>query len=135
MSQLVLLVDDDVDVLAIGRHALEAHGYRVMCCYGVEEAFEGMAEERPDLVVTDLMMHELDAGFALARRMRADPRLEHVPIIVMTGVSSQLGFDFRPRGAADLAAMRVDGFLEKPVKAEVLVARVGEVLAAQAAPR
>ncbi|HEY3353772.1 MAG TPA: response regulator [Polyangia bacterium] len=131
MTPLVLMVDDDADVLAIGRHALEAHGYRVMCCFGAEEALEGMAEERPDLVVTDLMMHELDAGFALARRMRADARLAHVPVIVMTGVASQLGFDFRPRGAADLAAMGVAAFLEKPVKAEVLVARVGEVLAAR----
>jgi two-component system OmpR family response regulator len=128
MSPLVVLVDDDVDCLEISRHALEAAGYRVTCCYGAEEALAALAAERPDVVVTDLMMSELDAGFTLARRIREDPRLARVPVIVMTGVATSLGFDFRPRNAADLAAMGVDAFLDKPVRPAALVARVGELV-------
>jgi CheY-like chemotaxis protein len=126
---LVMIVDDDVDVLEIGRMALEAGGFRVVCCGDPEEALGAMAVELPDLVISDLVMQRLDAGFELVRRMRTDQRLRSVPVLMMSGVNAQHGFDFHPRDADDLRAMQIDGFLEKPVRGARLVASVREALA------
>jgi CheY-like chemotaxis protein len=111
----VMLVDDDVDCLAIARMALEAGGYRVVCCHGRDEALAQLTEELPDVVVTDLMMGRLDAGFSLARTIKADQRLRRIPILLVTGIGSELGYDIRPRTTADLAAMGADAFLLKPL--------------------
>ena len=130
--QLVMIVDDDVDVLEIGRMALEAGGFRVVCCGDPEEALGAMAAEAPDLVISDLVMQRLDAGFELVRRMRADHRLRAVPVLMMSGVNSQHGFSFHPRDEDDLRAMQIDGFLEKPVRGPRLVQTVREALARRA---
>lgn len=132
-AALVMIVDDDVDVLEIGRMALEAGGFRVVCCGDPEEALGAMAAEPPALVISDLVMQRLDAGFELVRRMRADERLRTVPVLMMSGVNSQHGFSFHPRDEADLRAMQIDGFLEKPVRGPRLVASVREALARRAA--
>jgi CheY-like chemotaxis protein len=131
-ATLVLIVDDDVDVLEIGRLALEAGGFRVVCCGDPDEALVAMAAEPPALVISDLVMQRLDAGFALVRRMRADQRLRSIPVLMMSGVNSQHGFDFLPRDANDLRAMQIDGFLEKPVRGPRLVTSVREALARRA---
>lgn len=116
----VMLVDDDVDFLTIARMALEAGGYRVVCCHGRDEALAQLTEVRPDVVVTDLMMGRLDAGFSLTRAIKADERLRGIPILVVTGIGSEVGYDIRPRSAADLVAMGAEAFLPKPVSPAVL---------------
>lgn len=125
---LVLMVDDDADFLEINRHILEPAGYRVRCAASPGEAWECLARERPDLIITDLMMSNLDSGFSLARQLKQDVRYAAVPLIIITGVTSQAGFDFRPRSAADLAAMGADAFLEKPVQSRALLERVAALL-------
>lgn len=125
---LILLVDDDVDCHEINRTYLEAAGFRVQCCFDPEEALVAMQREKPDLVVTDLMMSSLDAGFGFARRIKEDPSFQSIPVIVLSAVSTQLGYDFRPRTAADLAAMHADAFLSKPVSAKVLIGKIRELL-------
>lgn len=127
---LILLVDDDIDCLEVNRHFLEAAGYRVACCFDPAEALEHMSRQKPDLVVTDLMMRSVDAGFTLARQIKDDPRFAGVRVVLMTAVSSQLGYDFRPRTPADLTAMHADAFLDKPVSPDNLVGKVRELLRA-----
>ena len=56
-----------------------------------------MEDEKPDLVITDLMMTSLDSGFLFARAIKEDPRYADIPVIIATSVSSALGLDFRPR--------------------------------------
>jgi CheY-like chemotaxis protein len=125
---LILLVDDDIDCLEVNRHFLEAAGYQVVCCFDPEEAWTEMGRRKPSLIVTDLMMRSTDAGFTFARRIKEDPRFAGVVVMVMTAVGSQLGYDFRPRKPEDLAAMRVDAYLDKPVSPDNLVRKVREML-------
>ncbi len=125
---VILLVDDDEDFLAINRHILEPSGYRVVCCTGPKQAWEEMARQKPDLVITDLMMNNLDAGFSLSRQIKDDPRFAGIPIIVATAVSSQIGLDFRPRTPEDLAAMNVDAYFDKPIPPKKLIEKVAELL-------
>lgn len=125
---LILLVDDDPDFLAINRHILEPAGYRVVTAEDPQAAWALLVEQHPRLVVTDLMMQDLDSGFSLARRIKEDERFRQVPVIIVTGVGSQAGFDFRPQRPADLRAMSADAFLTKPVKPAELLQKVAALL-------
>lgn len=127
MARSILLVDDDRDFLEMNRGVLEAHGYRVRCAADPRAALAAAESERPDLVVTDLMMDRLDAGFSLARAIKE--RHPDVPVILVTAVAVQRGFDFRPRGPLDLAAMHADAYFDKPVDPAALTAKVAELLA------
>ena len=125
---LVMVVDDDLDFLEICRHVLQTGGYRVACVAEPDEALKQMAAEKPDLVISDLMMKTLDAGFLFVKQLRDDARFRTLPVIIITGVASQRGYDFEPRTAEDLAAMRVDAFLTKPATPEKLLAKVRELV-------
>jgi CheY-like chemotaxis protein len=125
---LILIVDDDYDFLELNRIVLERAGYRVVTATNPDEAATRVDEARPDLIITDLMMTSVDAGFALSARLRDDPRTSDVPIILSTSVSSQLGLDFRPRSSEDLEKMHVDAYFDKPIDAPALLAKVAELL-------
>lgn len=128
----ILLVDDDKDFLELERRILESRGYRVVGFSDTQAALDALSAaepaDKPALVVTDLMMKALDAGFTFARALKTDPRTAGLPVIIVSAVSSQKGFDFRPRTAADLAAMGADAFFDKPVAPEALLAKVKELL-------
>ena len=129
MNKLIMLVDDDRDFLEINRGPLEAKGYRVICFSDPDEALAAVKRERPDLVLTDLMMKNLDSGFSLARAIKSEPALAAIPVILVTAVASQRGLDFNPRTREELAAMNAEAFFDKPVSPEALVAKVQELLA------
>jgi DNA-binding response OmpR family regulator len=115
---IILVVDDHADMRAFLRQELAA--------YRVEEAADG-AEGRarafdliPDLIITDLVMPEMD-GYDLVRQLREDARTSHVPIIMLTGRSSD---DARIAGLET----GVDDYLPKPFNARVLRSRVDNLL-------
>ena len=124
---VIAAVADDADFLELARAILESR-YHVVCYGEPVSALAGMREQPPDLVVTDLMMTSLDSGFVLSRQLKEDPALKTVPVIVVTAVASQRGFDFRPQSAEDLKAMRVEAYLEKPVSPKLLLRKVEELL-------
>jgi CheY-like chemotaxis protein len=127
-QKLILIIDDDYDFLEINRHILERAGYRVVTAGSPSQAMERIAAETPDLVITDLMMSEVDSGFSLSAELRDDPRTAAVPIIMSTSVTTALGLDFSPRSAADLETMKVDAYFDKPLDPAALVAKVRELL-------
>jgi CheY-like chemotaxis protein len=128
----ILLVDDDKDFLELERRILESRGYKVISFSDTQAALDALGAagpaETPVLVVTDLMMKALDSGFTFARALKADPRTAALPVIIVSAVSSQKGFDFRPRTDSDLAAMGANAFFDKPVAPEALLAKVKELL-------
>jgi CheY-like chemotaxis protein len=124
----ILIVDDDFDFLEINRIILEGAGYRVVTATNPDEARERIAAQVPDLIITDLMMDSLDAGFAFSASLKEDPRTAEVPVIISTSVTSQLGLDFRPRSSEDMQKMNVDAYFDKPIDGRVLVAKVAELL-------
>jgi chemosensory pili system protein ChpA (sensor histidine kinase/response regulator) len=129
---MIYLVDDDKDFLEMEKAILTHGGYRTKCFSESREALEALGSavgaEKPALVVTDLMMKSLDAGFTFARALKADPRFAGIPMIIVTAVASQKGFDFRPRTAEDLAAMHAEAFFDKPVSPAAFLARVKELI-------
>ena len=131
---LVLLLDDDADFLDLERRIFEEGGYAVACHSDPQSALAALGATRPGrrvLVVCDLMMRALDAGFSFARTVKTDGRFADVPVVIVSAISSQKGFDFHPRTPADLAAMHADAFFDKPVQPRALLAKAAELLAGQ----
>lgn len=127
-SQVILIVDDDLDFTEMNKLMLESKGYRVVCAHDPREALKAMAEEKPALVITDLMMQNLDSGFSFSRQLKEDERFKDVPVIILTSVNSQYGFDFHPQSTEELAEMHADAFFEKPIPAKTLLKKVEDLL-------
>ena len=130
-SPLILIVDDDYDFLEINRIILERAGYRVVTAAEPRQAFAKMEAQKPDLVITDLMMTDIDSGFSFSRTIKEDARYGDVPVIIATSVSSALGLDFRPRSDEDMAHMHVDAYFDKPLDPNQLVATIAGLLSAR----
>ncbi len=79
----VLVVDDSITVRKVASRQLERAGYRVLAAKDGIDALEQMQETIPDVMLADIEMPRMD-GFDLARNVRADARLKHLPIIMIT---------------------------------------------------
>ncbi|WP_444812953.1 response regulator [Variovorax fucosicus] len=82
-APLIMVVDDSVTVRVFAQRLLKAAGYRVVLAEDGLDALERLKEERPSVVLADIEMPRMD-GFDLARHIRADGALAHMPIIVIT---------------------------------------------------
>jgi CheY-like chemotaxis protein len=130
MKPLIFLVDDDSDFLDLEKAILGGAGYEVRCFADPRTALAalGSGERAPSLIVTDLMMRNLNSGFTLAGALKSDPRYAAIPVIIVSDVARQKGFDFKPRSSDDLAAMKAEAFFDKPVDPEGFLAKVKELL-------
>jgi CheY-like chemotaxis protein len=80
----ILLVDDEEDIRRLGRLSLESVGrFATVIAASAAEALVIAAAERPDLIVMDLLMPEMD-GIAALAALRADPMLRSIPVVFMT---------------------------------------------------
>jgi CheY-like chemotaxis protein len=127
-NQPIIVVDDDPDFCDIYRQILKKRGHRVICFTNADQALKKMAEEKPLLVITDLMMSALDSGFSFAHTIKDDSRFKDVPIIIVTAIGEKRGMDFTPRSQQDLAAMYADAFFAKPVSPDMLISKIDELV-------
>jgi CheY-like chemotaxis protein len=103
----LLYVDDDDDIREIVEMSLGLDGsLKVSSSSGGEQALATMRSERPDLVMLDVMMPGMD-GPAILERMRADPELQHIPVIFMTAKTN-------PQEVAKFRGLSAIGVLAKP---------------------
>lgn len=80
---MVLVVDDDPVFCAIMEELLRRQGYEACLAYSVEEAESILCQRRPDLILTDVMMPEVD-GLSLVRELRANPNWRLIPTVVVS---------------------------------------------------
>ena len=116
-SDVVLIVDDVPDNLAVLHDALDESGYTVLVATHGEAALQRAAQALPDIVLLDAMMPGMD-GFEVARRLKASPATAHIPIIFMTGLTETEHL------VAALEAGGVD-YVTKPIKPREVMARMG----------
>lgn len=116
----ILVVDDEPVNIALLQAHLEAEGYQVMAAYRGEEALEKALAQQPDLVLLDVMMPDLN-GFEVCRRLKADPRTQLVPVIIVTALQE-------PKDKVAGAQAGADDFLTKPFDPVELLARVRNLL-------
>src|SRR4029079_6380444 len=99
MSESVLVVDDDGDVRALVAELLSRAGYRVSQAENGREALKTLYDERPDLIVLDVSMPELD-GWGTLERIR---ELSDVPVMMLTALGAELEKVRARRGAREVA--------------------------------
>lgn len=116
----ILVADDDAWILRMVTTVLEKRGYTVDTATDGEEALEKAMAIKPDLVVTDVMMPNMD-GWALIKALRARPEFAFVPVIFLTALGSD---DDRIRGFR----LGADDYLPKPFRFEELDLRVAKTL-------
>lgn len=123
----ILLVDDDADFIEQNTGALENNGFEVVACSSGREVLDKVRFEQPDLIVLDLMMERHDAGFAVAKALKADPVFKRIPILMVSSAMEKTGFEFSQE--MDGYWMKTDDYVGKPVGPEELLRRINDLLA------
>jgi CheY-like chemotaxis protein len=127
----IVVVDDDQDIRDSLQSILEAKQYTVVTAADKIEGMEKIRTEKPDLAILDVMMSSWQDGFDMARELKKDPQFKNTPILMLTGVRDKTGIDFKST-AGDPTWCPVDGFLEKPVEPDILVAEIEKLLSGKA---
>ena len=120
MSRLVLVVDDNDDNLRIVGEILRVRGYDVQLARDGVSALRAIEEQRPDVVLLDVMMPEMD-GFELLGRLRASPRHAGLPVILVTARTQDDDVLAGYKGGADY-------YITKPFTPRQLLHGIGLVL-------
>jgi CheY-like chemotaxis protein len=124
----ILIVDDDPDFVACTKEILETKQYNVTFAYDPQEGFTKLEEEMPDALILDVMMGKGAEGFIFARKMRKDPRFANIPILMITSMREQTGFDF-PGERIHSKFLPVDEYIEKGIEPQVLLDKIEQQLA------
>ena len=120
MTQTIVVIEDEPDILEVIQYNLEREGFRVRPCRDGEEGLARVRAESPDLVLLDLMLPGVD-GLEVCRRLQADPITAGVPIVMVTAKGEEsdvvLGL-----------TLGADDYVSKPFSPRELLARVKSVL-------
>jgi CheY-like chemotaxis protein len=127
----ILVADDDKDIRDSLQNILESRQYTVITAADRTESMEKIKAEKPDLVILDVMMSTWQDGFEIARELRKEPQFKNMRILMLTGVKDKTGIDFKAT-AGDPTWCPVDGFLDKPVEPDILLAEIEKLLAQKA---
>lgn len=120
MTIRILIVDDNPTNLKLAAEVLEMEGYSTTRATDAEEAQEMLQQTTPDLILMDIALPGMD-GLTLTRKLKADERLKHVPVIALTA-SAMKGDD---RKALDAGCV---GYITKPIDTRKLAQQVAAFL-------
>ena len=120
MKQKILVVEDEKDICELVQHHLAKSGFEISAASGGQEAFRKIQKSRPDLIVLDLMLPEMD-GKELAKLLKAREETKDIPIVMLTAKTEEvdriIGFE-----------LGADDYIPKPFSPRELVLRVKAVL-------
>ena len=118
--ETILVVEDERDILNLISYNLKKEGYVVSGASSGEEAVRSLSEEKPDLVILDLMLPGID-GLEICKLMKRDEKLKTIPVIMLTAKTEDTDI---------VAGLEVgaDDYVTKPFSPKVLIARVRAVL-------
>lgn len=116
----ILVVDDDADFVDLCRMILTKEGYQVSAASDGQQALHIMRNERPDLVLLDIMMATPLEGVAVAREIASDPNLKTLPVVIVSSIDSSQYASLLP----DDVHIPVDAWISKPVDPDHLLRTV-----------
>jgi CheY-like chemotaxis protein len=121
----IMVVEDNLDEAKLIKMALEGEGYEAVCAFDGKEALEKLDSAKPDLIVLDVMMPEMD-GFAFCEELRGSAEYEDIPVVLLTAVAKHIHESRYPLNGV----MRAEAqeYLEKPVKPEELLETISRLL-------
>ena len=119
-KQKILLIEDEEDISALIRLQAEISGYKIITVSDGLNGYAAIEREQPDLVILDIMLPG-QSGFEVCKRMRANPKLSHIPVIILSAKSEEtdvvLGLE-----------LGADDYVTKPFSPRVLFTRIKTVL-------
>ncbi len=126
---VILVVDDDPDIRDSLTIILKSHDYRVQTASNGKEAVKALSEQKPDLMILDIMMATDTEGFDLAYDLRENPEFKSLPIIMLTSFLDKV----REEGPGDFAYILGEQWpahwlFEKPLDTEKLLAKIEDIL-------
>ena len=119
-KHLILVVDDDPDVLDTLRLVLEGHGYEMIGACSAEEGLRQFNTSKPDLIIVDLMMEEVDSGTSIVKELRL--RGNTAPVYMLSSVGDAL------HGNIAYAELGLSGIFQKPIDRATLTATLAAQL-------
>ena len=122
--QRILIIDDNANDLAVTKRFLERRGYTALTAQSGEEGLKVAAQNLPDAIVVDYRMPVMD-GYEVARRIKADPQLQTLPVLMLTGADSA-------QAIVDGLSAGADDYVTKGSDTEVLFARLSALLRVKA---
>jgi len=125
-KKTVFVVDDDVDYILQLKTMIENMGFNVVTACGQKEAEDMLDGVNPDLIITDLMMENMDSGFILSHRMKR--MFPAVPIIIVTALTSETGMSFNLENEGNKDWIKADLYLEKGLRADQLHREINKLL-------
>lgn len=124
----IMIIDDDRELADNTAMLLQNAGHEVTVAYVMEGAVQRLTEDKPDILVLDVMFPDNPtAGFDLARKIRRTWGIKDLPIILLTGINQEFPMDFSGKDI-DPDWMPVQDFMEKPVKVPALIEKVNRLL-------
>lgn len=115
MKKKILIIDDEPDILTLAVARLETSGYQVLKAVDSEEAIEIMKTERPDLILLDLLLPNMQ-GDELCKKLKSDPNFKDIPIVLFTASIVRV-----PAKVKDMGA---DDYILKPFTPEDLLFKI-----------
>ncbi len=120
----ILVVDDDPDFVEVLRIVLRSAGYQVVSASDSAEALKQIEAEQPDLMFLDIMMTTFNDGLDFSERLKEDPVLRYLPIIIVSSIA-----DTPYAGHVSMdEAIHAEAWLSKPVDPDRLLGTVRRVL-------
>ena len=122
----VLVIEDDEDIQELVNYNLTKEGYQISCVASGEDGLRTAKSKLPNLIVLDLMLPGID-GLEICRLTKADPKTQHIPIVMLTAKGEE----------SDVVTgleLGADDYITKPFSPKVLVARVRSILRRKAKP-
>ncbi len=121
MGKKILVVDDEIHIVQIVKFNLEKRGgYEVLTAKNGEEGLETAKSERPDLILSDVMMPKM-SGFQFCEALKKDPDIKSIPFIILTAKGQENDI----KTGEDLG---VDDYITKPFSPKALLEKVAEIL-------
>ena len=125
----ILLIDDDPDFVEATCTVLESAPYKVLVAYNGQEGLTQAREAPPDLIILDVIMPGED-GFRILERLRADPALARIPVMMLTSLPN--GLSLASKGEIKTT---VEDYIDKPIRPANLLRRIERLLAKHDAQR
>jgi CheY-like chemotaxis protein len=120
----ILVVDDDPDFVSATKIILEKNNHEVISAPNGDAGYRRAREDKPDLVILDVIMDTVLDGLSVSQRMHDDPDLREVPIIMVTSIANT---DYAELFPTD-EFIYINAFLSKPISADELIRQVNKYL-------
>lgn len=134
MTKKLLIIDDDPDFVSGIKAILATGDFEVDVAYNPRDGLRTLQSKHYDLLLLDIMMGRGAEGIMIARKLRKDPKLREMPVLIMTGMREQIAFLF-PGEPVHPRFVEVDEMVEKPVEPKLLLEKVNTLIQAAEAKK